>query len=294
MDDVEFQRILATPLSRATNYRGAVNAFYERVTDTFREKWGESFHFAVFKGQESLEEALVAMEGWVADEASFRPGMEILDVGCGVGGPALNIAQHSGAHITGVNIVERHLEVARRRAAERGLSDRVRFELADAMDMPFPDTSFDAVYVFEAGCHMPDKPRFYRECARVLRPGGVFTGTEWLRREGLTPAEEREQIEPICRLNAVPWIDTLSELGGHLTAAGVEVEVLEDLSRHGDILRNWELVDRKSVQGIRRLLPWLISPTLRMLVENGTAVCRGARLGSFLVGYWRARKPGAA
>ena len=200
MNDTEFQRIAADPQARTANYQRMVVAYFDRVTDTYRRAWGDSFHFALFSGAETLPEAMVATERRLADEGGFRPGMRVLDIGCGVGGPALNIAEHSGAHVTGVNIVPHQVEIARRRAAERGLAERTHFEVADGMSMPFPDGAFDAVYIFEAGCHMPDKARFYVECARVLRPGGVFLGNEWLQRDGLTASEAAQHIEPICRM----------------------------------------------------------------------------------------------
>jgi ubiquinone/menaquinone biosynthesis C-methylase UbiE len=138
MNDAEFQRIAADPQARIANCQRMVVAYFDRVTDTYRRAWGDSFHFALFSGTETLPEAMVATERMLADEGGFRPGMRVLDIGCGVGGPALNIAEHSGAHVTGVNIVPHQVEIARRRAAERGLSERTHFEVADAMSMPFP------------------------------------------------------------------------------------------------------------------------------------------------------------
>ena len=196
-----------------------VRAYYDRVTDTYRARWSESFHFAVFKGAEPLEEAMLATEHAIADEGGFRPGMRMLDVGCGVGGPALNIAEHSGALVTGVNIVEKHIAIARERAITRGLANRTEFVVGDGMNLAFADASFDAVYVFEAGCHMPDKGRFYRECARVLRPGGVFLGTEWLKKPGLSAEQETAIIEPICRLFCLPDLISLPELDRFLRDA---------------------------------------------------------------------------
>jgi sterol 24-C-methyltransferase len=306
MNDAEFQRIVADPRTRTANYRPMVVSYFDRVTDTYRRAWGDSFHFALFWGDEPLAEAMVATERALADEGGFGPGMRVLDVGSGVGGPALNIAEHSGAHVTGVNITPHQVEIARRRAAERGLADRARFEVADAMSMPFADGSFDAVYIFDAGCHMPDKARFYAECARVLRPGGVFLGNDWLQRDGLSPAEVAEHIEPICRYFAVPHLASLGELERHLLAAGLSVEVVEDVSKRGNILRNWELVDTKNMDGVRSILPalmmttvkalrsiapGLLPPVLRMLTHGGVALTDAARAGAFLIGHWRARKP---
>jgi sterol 24-C-methyltransferase len=285
------QAIVDQPATREKNYRQLIESYYELVTDIYRKDWGDSFHFALFQGSEKLSEAMVATERMIADEGGFRPGMKILDVGCGVGGPTLNIAEYSGAHITGVNIIERHIEIARERAAERGLCHLTEFLHTDAMNMPFADNSFDAVYIFEAGCHMPDKAAFYKECARVLRPGGVFLGLDWMRKEGLTPQEEQKYIEPICKCCAIPHMVTLPELSNYLSNAGLLVEVLDDLADHGNILRNWELLDNKIVQGIHDLVPWLIPPVLRMLTDGGYALLDGVKAGAFIIGHWRTSKP---
>jgi cyclopropane fatty-acyl-phospholipid synthase-like methyltransferase len=291
VEEAQFQAVVKDPAARRTHYREMVTEYFERVTDTYRMKWGESFHFAVFAGSEPLQEAILATERRLADEGGFRPGMKILDVGCGVGGPALNLAEYTGAHITGVNIVESQLAVARRRAADRGLSDRTRFVLCDAMDMDFPDDSFDAVYLFEAGCHMPDKPRFYRECARVLRSGGAFVGQDWFKRSQATPEEEARHVEPICRLFSVPSLISLTDLTRCLEDHGLSVQRCQNMAEQGDILRNWELVDGHVVRALHGWLPWLIPTDVRLLTDGGMALSRAARAGVFVLGQWCARKP---
>src|SRR5206468_366051 len=152
---------------RASNYREMIKAHYELITPAYRQAWGDSFHFAVFSPGESLAEAVMATERWVGNETGCREGDTVLDIGCGLGGPALTIAEHTGANIVGVDLVEQHVEIARERAAERHLSGPTRFLCADGMDLPFADESFDHAYTFEAGCHMPDKAAFCREVARV-------------------------------------------------------------------------------------------------------------------------------
>jgi len=291
MKDLVTQVIIDNPAVRATNYKKMVQNYYNLVTDTYRQGWGNSFHFGLFSGSENLHEAVVTTERMIADKGGFCPDMKLLDIGCGIGGPALNIAEYSGAHITGITIVERQIEIARQRAAERGLSERTEFIFADAMKMPFADESFDGIYMFDAGCYMPDKAAFYKECARVLRPGGVFIGSDWMCKDGLTANEEEKYIEPICRYHAVPHLITLDKLGKYLITAGLEIETLEDLAKQGNLLPNWEILDNKIIKSIHGLVPWLIPPVLRMLTDGGYALLDGARAGAFLIGHWQARKP---
>lgn len=291
MSKLKSQAILQVPIDRLNSYREIVENYYEIVTDYYYRYWGKSFHFAVFSGSETLNEALTTTERFIADVGGFKANMKILDVGCGVGGPALNIAEYSGACITGLNISRQQLKIARQTAKERGMYKRVEFVLADAMHMPFANNSFDAVYIFEAGCYMPNKAAFYNECARVLRPGGMFVGLDWFCAEDLTPQQNVKYIEPICRYHAVPNLIALSELAKDLTAAGLSVETIQDMAKVGNILRNWELLDNKIVQNIRGFLPWLIPPVLRMLTDGGYALLEGSRSGAFTIGHWQSYKP---
>ena len=291
MNDAEFDALIADPAARAARYDEMVPAYYTRVTDTYRKSWGESFHFAGFQGDEPLDAALLATERWIADVGGFKPGMRILDVGCGVAGPALTIAEYSGAHVTGLNISEYQLGICRQRARDRGLAERTSFQHGDALHMPFGDASFDAVYVFEVACHMPDKARFYRECARVLRPGGPFVGMEWLQRDGITDAEQAKWIEPVCRLHSVPHLGSPASTRAWMEAAGLDVEIVESAATYGNFLKNWELLDEKTIAGIRDIPPDAVDRVLRMLTDGGIVLAEAARAGAFMIAHFRARKP---
>jgi ubiquinone/menaquinone biosynthesis C-methylase UbiE len=288
MPTSEYQKLAQEADVRKENYIDLVRQYYDLVTPIYLEKWGVSFHFAIFQGEESLEEAMVATERWLADFAGLRAGMKVLDVGCGVGGPALTIARHSGAHITGINIVEPHIQIARDRAQAAGLAEKTEFLVADAMAMPFPDGTFDAVYVIEAGCHMPDKPRFYRECARVLKTGGVFIGTDWFRSDSLTSQDAAEYIEPICRLHGIPSLISLAELRSYLTDAGFSIHTADNLSTYGNVLKNWEQIDRKSLRLLNTYMRFVIPKVEQMMLEGGLKLIDAARRGVFLLGIWKA------
>ena len=269
----------------------SVEAYYDSVREAYRAAWGDSFHFAVFRGGESRAEATAATERLIADEGGFKAGSEVLDVGCGVGGPALAIAQYSGARVTGIDLVRGNVDTARDLAETRGLADRVRFEQADAMSLPFEDDSFDHVYVFESGCHAPDKYRYYSECARVLRPGGSILGFEWLRGEELSNDEDLEMVEAICAHFAVPFMLTLSQLREHLLAAGLEPEVVTPSASLGDVSPNWGPLDASALTRVHKLDLGAGDPALASLTLGGAALARASATGAFLVGYFKAFKP---
>jgi ubiquinone/menaquinone biosynthesis C-methylase UbiE len=98
-------------------------------------------------------------------------GARILDVGCGTGEAAARLLDlFSGASLTGVDLEEAHLERARRKCAPFG--ERAKFQLGDALALPFADATYDLVVSRHLLQAVPDAPRALREMVRVLRPGG--------------------------------------------------------------------------------------------------------------------------
>jgi SAM-dependent methyltransferase len=104
--------------------------------------------------------------------ASLAPGMEVLDVGCGVGGPARTLAAEFGCRVTGLDLVDEYVRAAATLTERVGLADRVRFLQGDAGAMPLPDARFDAAVLEHVTMNVDDTGRLFHEVARVLRPGG--------------------------------------------------------------------------------------------------------------------------
>jgi SAM-dependent methyltransferase len=108
-------------------------------------------------------------------------GRTILDIGCGSGGITLHLVErHGAAHATGFDVEQPVIEAARRRAAARGLTDRVSFLQAPPGPLPFADRSFDVVFSKDALLHVADKDALFAEISRVLKPGGVFAASNWM------------------------------------------------------------------------------------------------------------------
>jgi tocopherol O-methyltransferase len=142
-----------------------------------------------------------------------RPQL-ILDVGCGIGGSSLELADRYGAAVIGITLSPVQRERASERARQAGASERVSFEVADAMAMPFESNRFDLVWSLESGEHMPDKRRFLQECLRVLKPGGRLVLATWCNRDCEPPspplsAAERRDLERIYSLYHLPGTTSL-------------------------------------------------------------------------------------
>ncbi|MBT2420345.1 methyltransferase domain-containing protein [Streptomyces sp. ISL-22] len=282
------QEVVSERESRERNYVEMVTSYFELVNDVYRSGWGESHHFPPFSDGQSLAEAQRTAQCRLADRAGLRPGTRALDIGSGVGGPALTIAAHSGAHVTGLDLTPVRSECARTRAAEQGLTAQTDFVEGDALDMPFPDGSFDAVYSFDSIVHMPEKERVHREAARVLKPGGVYLGYDWLAADGLGDEETSRFIEPICRHHCLTHLSTPQTLAGHLRDAGLDPVRVADASEQGSLEPVWLMLDEAA-----DLLDDSddVTPLLRFMQRGIRVLSAAAREGAFLVGYWEARKP---
>ncbi|HET6570981.1 MAG TPA: bifunctional demethylmenaquinone methyltransferase/2-methoxy-6-polyprenyl-1,4-benzoquinol methylase UbiE [Solirubrobacterales bacterium] len=113
--------------------------------------------------------------GWrtrAADRAAVGPGDAVLDVCCGTGDLAFELASRvaPGGHVVGCDFSEPMLDLAREKALDRGAP--VRFEWADALDLPYDEGRFDAVTVGFGVRNFADRQKGLREMARVLKPGG--------------------------------------------------------------------------------------------------------------------------
>ncbi len=125
----------------------------------------------------------VAANDALADLARIGADDHVLDVCCGMGGPARYFAYNYGCRVTGIDLTESRIDGARRLTELTGLQDRVSLFSGDALSMPFDDESFDVVVSQEAFCHVPMKDRLIAECVRVTKRGGRIAFTDILTTE---------------------------------------------------------------------------------------------------------------
>jgi SAM-dependent methyltransferase len=130
----------------------------------------------------SREDFLVAMEKLnrqVLDPAALGDGQAVLDAGCGFGGTIASIDRmYRRMKLIGLNIDPRQLELARTRVSS--IRNDIRFVAGDACELPFPDRSFDRVLAVECIFHFPSRLKFLKEAARVLRPDGLLSISDFV------------------------------------------------------------------------------------------------------------------
>jgi MPBQ/MSBQ methyltransferase len=132
----------------------------------------------------------------LASRAGIEAGSRILDVGCGLGGPARLLARRYRATVTGIDASPAFVDAARMLTERVGLAGAVSIRQGDALDLPFGDGSFDVVWTQHVCMNIEDKRTFYRELRRVLRPGGRLAFHDFVAGD----------VAPIHF--PVPWADT--------------------------------------------------------------------------------------
>ena len=224
---------------RKEHYRSLVNHYYDLVTDFYEFGWGQSFHFAPRHRGESFEASQLRHQCFLADRLSLKPRMQVLDVGCGVGGPMRALARYTGASFLGIN--NNAYQIERAKVHTRDVQSLCSFIHGDYMQVPEDDNRYDAAINIEATPHTPDKTGVFQEILRVLRPGACFAGYEWCLTEKFDPrnAEHLRIKEDIVVGDALPDIARSSEICTALRAAGFELLESRDLALESDPETPW-------------------------------------------------------
>ncbi len=255
---------------------------YDELDAFYRDVWGEHVHHGLWlRGDESRLVAVHQLAELVADEALIGPGTRVIDIGCGYGATARLFAGERGANVTAITISAAQHAVAITASSssfssslsssfpllhtaagaekdedeekeETSPADSIRpslrpspnprFLLGDWLANDLPAATFDAAIAIESSEHMPDKPRFFAEAARVLRLGGRLVICAWLTAEHPTARQERYLIEPICREGRMPHLGSESDYRTLATTAGFTIERVQDVTQQ--IARTWPMIIR--------------------------------------------------
>jgi SAM-dependent methyltransferase len=191
-----------------------------------------------------------------ADLVDIAPEMHLLDIGCGIGGPARYFATAFGCRVTGIDLTQDYVDVARMLTEKVGLSQRVSFDCGDAMALPYEDEAFDMAWCLNVTMNIENREAFYAGVNRVLKPGGKFAVSElgrgpngdpyyplpWARDASysfLVPPDEMRSMLEEAGFRILEWVDEAARRqagGGTPARAATEVEtpLTIEITRGGD------------------------------------------------------------
>jgi len=121
-----------------------------------------------------MHEMLGVLADVVGEYAPPGPDDEVLDVGCGLGGPGRFLVDRFGCSVVGVDLLPFRIELAQALSGRAGMRDRTSYRVADATQMDFEDGAFSQVWMLDVGIHIRAKQALFAEVARVLEPGGLL------------------------------------------------------------------------------------------------------------------------
>jgi len=202
-------------------------------------------------------------------------GSYVLDVGCGVGATPIYLARAYGCRVLGVDLVEKMIARSNERLRGAGLDDKVEFQVADAVDLPFADASFDAVIAESVLAFIDDRQKALSEWMRVTKPGGYvgFTEATWTK----TPPPEVDEY--MYRTTGAQlevseaWEELLNRAGlGDTEAGAYRIDMKAESS--GRIKR---LGLKTSLAALPRMLGMLLkSLGSRSIISNALSVPKSA------------------
>lgn len=214
-----------TPLDGAASadYMARVRSYYDRTLAAYLDDVGTSFQAGLVVPEGASEQPLmVASNLYLAAQAGVRPGDRVLDAGCGVCGPSIDIARHvDDITIEALTISPAQHARACERIAEAGLTGRIRVHLRDYHALPYAPGSFDVALFLESAGYSYDRHALFSEVFRVLRPGGTIFLKDVFRREGPLSATE---VQALAIMNDafVYRTETIADTVGALAAAGFD------------------------------------------------------------------------
>jgi len=264
--------------------------YYDALTALYLELFGHDWHLGYWLNAANPAEAASRLNEVIAAQLPLRENMTVLDVGCGVGGPACFIAERLACRITGVSNSHTSLAEAGRFAEQRGLAERVTFRFGDMSKLPFEDASFDALFACESIHNVPDPRAVASELARVLKPGGTAVVGDLFLRQAPD--------------GSGPDLDNLTGFSFHLVTADAMIAALQE---HGLIVHaSFDVGHHVGPVGILRYCDicrdraqGLVEPSLQKTILERTseathALAEGFRDGHLGWGVWAATKRAVA
>lgn len=214
---------------------------YDELDEFYREVWGEHVHHGLWlTGRETPEQAVEQLVHLVAKLSAIESGSRVCDVGCGYGGTSRLLACDYGADVTGLTVSEAQFAYA---CSQTEHVDNPRFLLCPWEENSFEPDLFDAVISIECVSHVRDKPKFYRQIARVLRRGGKAVVVAWLANAKAGRFTTRHLLEPICREGRLPAMATEEEYAAMIADAGLVIDSYEEISRK--VRKTWWICARR-------------------------------------------------
>lgn len=203
---------------KVIEYFNQCHTDYNIIWKTYKN---HSLHYGFHDAKNTTHhQAVINMNRVLATLAKIKPNEKVLDCGCGVGGSSVWIAKNIGAIVTGININDMQIRLAKEFAKQQQVEEKVTILKRDFTRENFPKNSFDVVYGVESICYANDKRAFLNKAKKMLKKNGrIIIADLFLRKEEESP-DEKAMIETWLEGWAVPNQSTVKEFKRALEKEG--------------------------------------------------------------------------
>lgn len=275
-------------ISCPTVKKSEIRAHYDLATPFYRLLWGPHVHHGLWNGNESSDDAQVRLIEAAAAQAGIRRGDRVIDVGCGMGGSSVHLANQFGCDVTGITLSPVQRVWASCGALVRGARRRTTFKRADAERLEFPIDSYDVVWSVECTEHLFDKPAFFAKAARWLRPGGRMMICAWLAGNDPLDATQRQRVYDVCEGFLCPSLGTAADYQAWMEHAGLKFTGYEDWTER--VVETWEICRRRVAKSRVRKLTAAVNRNMTLFLDRFTTILEAYRTGAMRYGCFTAER----
>ena len=245
-----------------------VRRFYDLGSPLYLEVYGENIHDGYYTtGSETRQQAQTNLTRLIAEKAGITSRARILDVGCGMGGSSVWLAQNLQANTTGITLSPVQVEIATRLAQDRKVDST--FQVMNAENMRFSET-FDILWVVAASTHFQNQEAFVRSASPFLKKGGKFVVFDWMSNEDVADHESDKDLRPVCEGMLLNSLCSINQFLEWFIRSGYRITYAEDITDRTvktwddalSIIREpstWKLASRVSKNELGEILHFLRS-----------------------------------
>lgn len=278
---------LAVP--HAVISKRAIRWHYDLATPFYRLLWGPHIHHGFWEAQEASRVAQEQLIDRLADAVDVGEGNAVLDVGCGMGGSSLRLAERWHCDVTGITLSPVQRAWASLAARWHGLRDRARFICRDVEATDFGSGAFDVVWSIECTEHLFDKAGFFTRAASWLRPGGRMAICAWQASNGPRSAAADSLLRQVCEGFLCPSLGSMEGYLRWMRDAGLEIRCSADLT--SQVMQTWricrERVQRSRVQWLARCA----GRDMRSFLQHFDTILNAYATGAMRYGLIVAQRP---
>jgi tocopherol O-methyltransferase len=262
-----------------------IQEHYDFASPYYKDLWGPHLHHGYYEtGKESKAEAAEQLIKLLVQRANFSKGARILDVGCGIGGTAIWLAQNMECEVIGITISPVQVQMATEAACQ--LKQKPTFLLHDANDLKVTG-SFDAIWAVEVVSHLSKRAEFFKRASNLLVKGGIICEAAWLKDAELARGDEKKYIRPIEE-GMLVQLPNLPEYKEHLSNNNLKLRSYEDISNK--VAQTWDTCLEIARDKAVWRLAYQHSKELVSFLRSFKAMKNGYKSGAFRYGLMISEK----